>query len=204
MDSSDTFKTVNKTSRGLFKDRGSRFISFLFPVTEESEIKAHLENLKKEYHDARHHCYAYVLGKDGDRWRINDDGEPSGTAGRPVLGQIKSNGLTNVLIVVVRYFGGTLLGVKGLTNAYKLAAADAIANAEIVNHIVYETYRISFPYAALNDVMKILKDEKIKQMDRSFDTECSVVISLRKSSSRRIMNRFSLIEGFISSMISVF
>ena len=204
MSRNDTFLTVLSPTQGLYKEKGSKFISYLFHVETEEEIKEHLVKVKKEHHDARHHCYAYILGKEGENWRANDDGEPSGTGGRPILGQIKSNEITKVLIIVVRYFGGTLLGVSGLANAYKTAAANAIANAHIVQHIIHESWKIEFPYASLNDIMKILKEENIEQSDHKFDLECSLTIKPRQSESKRILEKFSSIEGFKSTMISVY
>jgi len=147
---SDSYRTIEGPSKGLFRDRGSRFIALAYPVRTTDEIKSILEELRKEYHDARHHCYAYMLGPDRQVWRANDDGEPSGSAGRPIMGQINSHELTDILIVVVRYFGGTLLGVSGLINAYKTAAADAISNASIVERRVHVSLRITFPYLVIN------------------------------------------------------
>jgi uncharacterized YigZ family protein len=195
MTSSDTFKTIRSVSGGLYKEKGSRFISAAYHVEDETEIKGIIEAIRKEQHEARHHCYAYIIGKDGLKWRANDDGEPSGTAGRPILGQIKSFGLTNVLIVVSRYFGGTLLGVSGLINAYKQAAESALGNSEIIDQIVYEYYEITFPFSALNDVMKIIKEEDIIQADHSFDLECIIKILVRGSIKEKVMSRFSRIDG---------
>ncbi|MCU0472866.1 MAG: YigZ family protein [Bacteroidales bacterium] len=195
MTSADTYKTIRLASSGVYKDKGSKFISAAYPVSEEPEIKAIIEEVRKEHHEARHHCYAYMLGKDMQTWRANDDGEPSGTAGRPILGQIRSFGLTNVLIVVSRYFGGTLLGVSGLINAYKSAAESALLNAEITDHIINESYDITYPYSAMNDVMKILKEENVIQADHTFDLECRIRIQFRKSSSEKILSRLSRIEG---------
>lgn len=192
---SDTYRTIEGKSEGLFKDRGSRFISLAFPVRSQEEIKEKLEALRKEYHDARHHCYAYVLNPDRQLWRANDDGEPSGTAGKPILGQINSNELTNILIVVIRYFGGTLLGVSGLINAYRTAAAEAIANAHIIELTVKSVYRISFPYLSMNDVMKVLKEEAAGQENHSYGDTCSIEISFRLASAERITDRLSKIEG---------
>jgi len=132
---SDIYKTIKTPSQGIFRDKGSKFIAYAYPVHDQESVKSIIDNLRKEYHDARHHCFAYMIGYQRLVWRINDDGEPSGTAGRPILGQINSNLLTNILIVVIRYFGGTLLGVPGLINAYKTAAAEAIKNAEIIEII---------------------------------------------------------------------
>ena len=141
----DTYKTITADARGLYKDRGSRFIAIAMPVTSQEEIRMKLEALRKEYHDARHHCYAWVLAPDRLTWRVNDDGEPSGTAGRPILGQINSRELTNILVVVIRYFGGTLLGVSGLINAYRSAASDALANANIAERQVMDRWLVTFP-----------------------------------------------------------
>ena len=195
MDNSDTYKTIRSVSEGLFKDKGSRFISFAIPVSDENEVKNHIERIRKEYHDARHHCFAYIIGRDQAVWRANDDGEPSGTAGRPILGQIRAAGLTNVMVVVIRYFGGTLLGVSGLINAYKNAAADAIGKSEIYDHIMNVHYRISFPYPAMNDVMRIIKDEEAGQSDQNFGLDCSLVIFFRASVKEKILERLSRIEG---------
>jgi uncharacterized YigZ family protein len=200
---SDTYKTIKSVSSGLYKEKGSKFVSAAFPVSSESEIKPIIEEIRKEHHEARHHCYAYLLGAKEEIFRANDDGEPSGTAGRPILGQIKSFGLTNVLIVVSRYFGGTLLGVSGLINAYRSAAESALSNGEIIDHIVHEFYEINYPYPAMNDIMKIIKEENIEQSGHSFDLECRITISFRLSARERILTRFSRIEGFKYRFISV-
>jgi len=195
MAADDTFRSVRSEASGLYKEKGSRFISIIYPVSSEAEIKEILENVRKEYHDARHHCYAYILGANQEAWRANDDGEPSGTAGKPILGQIRSAGLTNVIIVVIRYFGGTLLGVSGLINAYRTAAASAISNAEILVNIIHETLELNFPYTAMNDVMKMLKEENIIQSQHSFDLQCNMTISFRSSARERITSRLERIEG---------
>jgi len=195
MSESDIYKTIRSSSAGIYKEKGSRFISAAFPVSDEQEIKPIIEGIRKEHHEARHHCYAYLLGSEQDVWRANDDGEPSGTAGRPILGQIKSFGLTNVLIVVSRYFGGTLLGVSGLINAYKSAAFSALNNAEKIDHIVKESYEVTYPYSAMNDVMKIIKEEEMDQSGHFFDLECRITVALRLSSRQKILDRFSRIEG---------
>ena len=192
---SDNYKTIRSASEGIYKEKGSRFLSFAFPVGSQEEIKPIIEGIRKEYHDARHHCYAYMIGRDRLIWRINDDGEPSGTAGRPILGQINSFGLTNILIVVSRYFGGTLLGVSGLINAYKTAAANAIRNSEIIERTLHEYYIIDFPYISMNDVMKILKEENAGQSEQSFELECSVIINFKVSEREKIVSRLSRIEG---------
>lgn len=193
---SDTYKTIASESKGLFKDRGSRFIAIAIPVSTPEEIKNKLDELRKEYHDARHHCYAWVLSPDRQAWRVNDDGEPSGTAGRPILGQINSRELTNVLIVVVRYFGGTLLGVSGLINAYRSAAEDALENARIIEKHVTERWLVTFPYAAMNDVMKVLKEEGCGQHSHNYTgEECSAEISFRASVSEMVTGRLRKIAG---------
>ena len=191
---SDIYKTIKKPSQGIFRDKGSKFIALAYPVNDQESVKTIIENIRKEYHDARHHCYAYMIGYQRVVWRINDDGEPSGTAGKPILGQINSNALTNILIVVIRYFGGTLLGVPGLINAYKTAAAEAINNAEIIECTVQDHYEINFPYSSMNDVMKILKDESAGQYDQIFDLHCKMVINFRLSSNEKIIGRLSRID----------
>jgi uncharacterized YigZ family protein len=192
---SDIYKTIKSSAQGVYKEKGSRFIAFATPVNNQDEIKSMVDKVRKEYHDARHHCYAYMLGKERLNWRVNDDGEPSGTAGRPILGQINSFGLTNILIVVSRYFGGTLLGVSGLINAYRRAAADAINNAEQIEYTLNEYYEVKYSYISMNDVMKILKEEDAGQSCQSFDLECSIVVNFRHASRDKILNRLSRIEG---------
>ena len=192
---SDNYKTIRSPSEGIYKEKGSRFLAFAFPVVSQEEIKPVIEGIRKEYRDARHHCYAYMIGKERMIWRTNDDGEPSGTAGRPILGQINSFGLTNIMIVVIRYFGGTLLGVSGLTNAYKIAAADAIRNGEIVERTLHEYYEIVFPYISMNDVMKILKEEDTEQSGQSFELECLIIINFRVSDREKIISRLTRVEG---------
>ncbi len=194
MPESDIYRTIKIVSSGLYKEKGSRFISAAFPVSEEPEIKNIIETIRREHHEARHHCYAYLLGAKQEIWRANDDGEPSGTGGRPILGQIRSAGLTNVLIVVSRYFGGTLLGVSGLINAYRSAAESALANAEKIDHVIREFYEINYPYRVMNDVMKIIKEEDIGQSDHLFDLECRIIINFRLSAREKILIRFSRVE----------
>lgn len=192
----DTYKSIASESKGLFKDRGSRFIAIARPVSSQEEIKENLEALRKEYHDARHHCYAWVLTPDRQAWRVNDDGEPSGTAGRPILGQINSRELTNILVVVIRYFGGTLLGVSGLINAYRSAADQALTNARIIEKHLEENWLITFPYSAMNDVMKVLRDEGCVQKSLDYSAEeCSAEIAFRMSQSERITGRLVKIGG---------
>jgi uncharacterized YigZ family protein len=192
---SDSYYTIKSASRGIYKEKGSRFVAYACQVTDTDEIKPVIERIQKENHEAKHHCFAYVIGKDKTTWRVNDDGEPSGTAGRPILGQINSSGLTNILIVVSRYFGGTLLGVSGLINAYRSAAASAIESAEIEERTVNDYYEITYPYISMNDVMKIVKEEKIEQSEQSFDLECKIRISFRTSLREKIIERLDRVSG---------
>ena len=181
----DTYKTLAGPAEGLYKEKGSKFLAFAYPVHNLDEIKAHLEQLRKDYFDARHHCYAYILGPRKDAFRANDDGEPSGTGGRPIHGQLLSADLTDTLIVVVRYFGGILLGASGLANAYKTAARDAIDHATIVEKTIDARYRLGFEYVTMNDVMRILKDYDLKPENPQYDMDCSLEVSVRQSLSVR-------------------
>ena len=192
---SDTYKTLRMPSNGIYKAKGSRFLAFSFPVTSVNDIKPLLDDYRKKYHDARHHCYAYVIGADKSVWRANDDGEPSGTAGKPILGQINSFGLTNVLVIVIRYFGGTLLGTSGLINAYKSAAYESLEKAQVIECTVNEYYKIEFPYSSINRIMKIIKDEDINQSDQVFDLTSSMKINFRASSKERILKKLNEIEN---------
>ena len=191
----DTYKSIPGSAEGLFKDNGSRFISFAFPVETEEEVKEIVGRLRKEYHDARHHCYAYRLGYLGDRFRANDDGEPSGSAGRPILGQIDSRGLSDVLVVVVRYFGGIKLGIPGLIRAYKTSTAEALDKAGAADKTAGNRYRLTFSYDVLPQVMKILKDMDLKQKNQDFGTECSLETWVRLSSESDFTTKLSNING---------
>jgi len=195
MNIDDTYKTIKTPSQGLYKERGSRFIACAFPVSAVEEIKMLLDEYRKKYHDARHQCYAYQLGFEKSIWRINDDGEPSGTAGKPIMGQINSFGLTNILVIVIRYFGGTYLGTTGLIKAYKTAAYEAIRNSEIIECVVKDYYKIEFSYALMDRVMKILKDENISQTNQAFGLDCSININFRTSVKENVLKRFSGIGG---------
>ena len=181
MEQFDAYRSLEGPSEGLYKEKGSRFIALAFPVETEEEVKARVAQIRKEYHDARHHCHAYRLGYKGDVWRASDDGEPSGSAGRPILGQIDSVGLSDVLVVVVRYFGGIKLGVPGLIRAYKTATADALENAVIVQKIAGKNYRIHFDYLSMNAVMKVLKDMDLPQWGQEFGEQCSLCTRVRLS-----------------------
>ena len=188
---------VPAPAEGLFKDNGSRFISFAYPVETEEEVKDIVADLKKKYHDARHHCYAYRLGYLGDKFRANDDGEPSGSAGRPILGQIDSRSLSDTLVVVVRYFGGIKLGIPGLIRAYKTSTAEALDNAGSVEKIAGKWYNVSFGYGEMNQVMKVLKDMDLKQKDQDFGNSCSLKTWVRLSQGEDFLKRLSGISGLI-------
>jgi uncharacterized YigZ family protein len=200
---SGMYKTIKTSSQGIYKEKGSRFISFAYHVSNHDEIKILIDKNRKDHYEARHHCYAFMIGHERSDWRINDDGEPSGTAGRPILGQINSSGLTNILIVVNRYFGGRLLGVSGLITAYRSAAANAISNAQIIEYTLLEYYEITFKYNSMNDVMKILKEEGIGQSDQIFDLECFIKINFRVSDKEKVLKRLSRIEGLKYRFIEI-
>ena len=181
MDLFDAYSSIAAPSEGLFKDNGSRFIALAYPVETEEEVKTIVAGLRKQYHDARHHCYAYRLGYKGDVFRSSDDGEPSGSAGRPILGQIDSAGLSDILVVVVRYFGGIKLGIPGLIRAYKTSTADALAHAQVVEKIAGKWIRLSFGYESMNSVMKVLKEMDLPQRAQDFGAECSLEVRVRLS-----------------------
>ena len=191
----DSYKSIAAPSEGLFKDNGSRFIARAYPVETEEEVKEIVAGLKKEYYDARHHVYAYRLGYKGDKFRANDDGEPSGSSGRPVLGQIDSNNLSDILVVVIRYFGGIKLGIPGLIRAYKTSTADALAQAEIVEKIASKRYKVTFGYMSMNSVMKVFKDMGLEQKNQKFDMECSLETNVRLSLVDSFLERMGDVEG---------
>ena len=176
---SDTYRSIAAPAKGIYKELGSKFLAFAYPVETEEAVKRILDTVRKEYFDARHHCYAWRLGLTGEPYRMNDDGEPSSTAGRPILGQLLSNELSDILVVVVRYFGGTKLGVPGLIRAYKSATQDAIANAEIIEKVAGETLTVTFDYLQMNDVMKVLKDMDITPLSQQFDLRCTLTARVR-------------------------
>ena len=179
----DTFRTIQSMSEGLYKEKGSKFLAFAYPVDSLDEVKQILEQKRKEFYDARHVCYAYMLGAERTDFRANDDGEPSSTAGKPILGQINAAELTNILVIVVRYFGGILLGTGGLTVAYKAAAADAISNAEIVCKTITKKLRISFAYEQTNLAMRLIKELQLDIVERQFDAQLTH-LTLRPTQSR--------------------
>jgi uncharacterized YigZ family protein len=177
----DHYLTITEPAVGEFRDRGSKFFAYAYPVYNEKEWQTHLEALRKEHFKARHHCYAFRLGLDKNNFRANDDGEPSGTAGRPILGQIDALGLTYVLVVVVRYFGGTLLGTSGLINAYKLAAADALQNAQVIERTVEDVYLLDFDYGLMSQVMNVLKKLELDIVAQVFDEKAKISVAIRQS-----------------------
>ncbi|HSJ69847.1 MAG TPA: YigZ family protein [Anditalea sp.] len=191
----DTFLTLKEESEGLYKEKGSKFLAFAYPVNDEEEIKEKLEALRKKYYDARHHCYAYILGKEKENYRANDDGEPNHSAGDPILGQIRSNDLTNVLIVVIRYFGGTKLGVGGLITAYKTAAAEAIISNEIITEIVTKKIKFTFDYLDMNDVMRLIKEFELEIKGQNFDNSCSMTIKVREGNYDQVLYRLNEISS---------
>ena len=190
----DTYKTIAQKSEGIYKEKSSKFLSFAFPVTHIDEIKTILGEFKKTYYDARHICYAYMLGYERNDFRTNDDGEPSGTAGKPILGQINSHELTNVLLVVVRYFGGIKLGTSGLITAYKTAASDAIENSSVIEKTVDEDVSFLFEYPFLNDVMRIVKEENAEIVSQQFDMDCNMTLRIRKSEMPKLSSRLDKVE----------
>ncbi len=191
----DTYKTIVSASEGIYKEKSSKFLAFAIPVNSVEEIKEIIKEYRKKYFDARHVCYAFILGHERTDFRANDDGEPSGTAGRPILGQINSRNLTNVLVVVVRYFGGILLGTGGLVTAYKEAAADALDQAEIVEKTVDEQFTIHFDYILLNDVMRIIKEVNPLVLQQIFDNECKIILSIRKQDAALLSSKLEKITG---------
>lgn len=197
----DTYRTITAPAEGLYKEKGSKFLAFAFPVASVEEVKVHLETLRKKYFDARHHCYAYILGPNKDAFRVNDDGEPSGTGGRPIHGQLLSADLTNTLVVVVRYFGGVLLGASGLANAYKAAARDAIGNATIKECTIDITYRLHFEYPLMNDVMRILKELNLTPYNQVFTLDCRLDVDVRQSLSNRAYDTFAKLYGLRMEII---
>ena len=191
----DTFKTISKPSEGIFKDKGSRFIAYLYPIQSELDIKDIIAELKSIHPKASHHCWALRLSQDRSIFRINDDGEPSGTAGRPILNTLLSFDLTNVIAVVVRYFGGTLLGIPGLINAYKTATNEAIQASEIIEKTVDLVFKIEFSHSVMNEVMKVVKDENIQIFNQSFDLNCTFNLEIRQSQVNKVIDRLEKIEG---------
>ena len=201
----DTYKTIAKKAEALFKDKGSRFIGLAYPVKSESEVKEILVGIKKEYYDATHHCYAYYIGHIGTpATRMNDDGEPSGTAGRPIYGQIMSFDLKNILIVVIRYFGGTKLGVSGLINAYKETAKLTIENADIVEYTIRNVYNIEFDYSLMNVVMQVLKNDVVTIKENGYNNDKALItFEVTRSFSEEITSQLEKIYGVLQKFITI-
>jgi len=191
----DTYKTISAASEGVFKDKGSKFIAYAYPIRTDEEVKNILQNLRSEHPKARHFCWALRLSPDRSIFRIQDDGEPSGTAGRPILNTLLSADITNILIVVVRYFGGTLLGVPGLINAYKTAAAEAIKEADVIEKTVNDVYEITFDYLVMNDVMRLMKEEQLNILDQNFDNSCVIKFEVRKASLNTVLGKLEKIDN---------
>jgi uncharacterized YigZ family protein len=187
----DSYKTIKTPSEGFFKDRGSKFFGYAYPITSEQELKLKIEDLKKEHHTARHHCYAYRLKQDYSVYRANDDGEPTNAAGKPILGQIDAKELTNVGVVVVRYFGGTKLGVGGMMNAYKTAALEALNNAEIIECTIDEEFEISFGYPEMNTVMRFIKDLGVEIIRQKMEMDCKIIFAIRKKEAQKAQDKFT-------------
>ena len=192
---SDTYKTIIAPTEGIYKEKGSKFLSFAIPVSSADEVKEIVKNYRKEYYDSRHVCYAYMLGAERKEFRANDDGEPSGTAGRPILGQINSRELTDILVIVVRYFGGILLGTGGLVVAYKEATTDALDQAEVIEKTVDESISIIFDYVLMNEVMRIIKDTNAQISSQNFEDQCAMQLSIRKQDAGLLSAKLAKIFG---------
>lgn len=183
----DTYKTISAPSTGSYSEKRSKFLAYAFPVQTEAQVKERLTEIQKKHNDARHHCYAYILGPNKDAYRMNDNGEPSGTAGRPIHGQLMSKDLTNTLVIVVRYFGGIKLGVSGLQNAYKIAAKEALDAANIIEKTIDETYEVTFEYLQMNNVMQLMKDPFVTIISQQSDLNCTIRFSVRRREAERIV-----------------
>jgi uncharacterized YigZ family protein len=190
----DLYKTIKEKAEGTYSEKRSKFLAFAIPVSTVDEVKQLVAEYQKKYYDARHVCYAYMLGAERTEFRTNDNGEPSGTAGKPILGQINSNELTNILIIVVRYFGGIKLGTSGLIIAYRMAAAEAINAAEIIEKTVDEDVTFMFEYPLMNDVMKVVKDLEPEIVSQQFDMDCQMTLRIRKGEMERLKERLEKIE----------
>ncbi len=191
----DSYQTISKISVGIFRDKGSKFLAYAYPLKSENEVKEILTKLRNEHTKARHFCWALRLTPDRSVFKLNDDGEPSGTAGRPILNTLLSTDLTNVLVVVVRYFGGTLLGVPGLINAYKTATIAAIKENTLVKKTINDLYQVSFDYLSMNQIMRIVKDENLEIINQEFDTNCLMKFEVRKSHLNTVLGKLEKIEG---------
>ncbi len=190
----DSFQTISKISESLYKEKGSKFIGIALPVRSKGQVKEKLEEIKKKYYDARHHCYAYILKADGSKYRANDDGEPNHSAGDPILGQIKSRELTNTLVVVIRYFGGTKLGVSGLINAYKTAASEALDSNKVVEKLITDTVKFTFTYEEMNEVMKLVSDFELEIINQEFEMECVLTADVIVSKTEELKIKSQLLS----------
>lgn len=199
----DTYQTIAAASEGIYKEKGSKFLAFAYPIFSEEEFKNHLAQLKKDYHDARHHCYAFKLGLTENEYRYSDDGEPNNSAGKPIYGQILSKNLTNVGIVVVRYFGGTKLGVGGLVTAYKEAAADALQNARIIEQTVNNFYQILFDYPVMSEVMTFIKKHDLEVSNQVFENDCLIEFNIRQNEAGFVVNELEKMEGLKIKFVRV-
>lgn len=191
----DTYFTLEEASEGTFRDKGSKFIAYAFPFKDESQLKDIIANIKSLHPKARHHCWAYRLSTDRSVFRINDDGEPSGTAGRPILNVLLSVDVTNIIVIVVRYFGGTLLGVPGLINAYKTATQEALNAATIVQKTVNDIYKVTFDYVQMNAIMRIVKEENVTILDQQYDNTCILKLEIRKMHVNIVIGKLEKVEG---------
>lgn len=191
----DSYLSIAGESKSIYREKASKFIGIAIPTSTELEAKSHLDRIRKEFFDANHHCYAYRLGFENVLYRTNDDGEPSGSAGKPIYGQILSKDISDILIVVVRYFGGTKLGVPGLINAYRTSAKEAIDNGELVEKLVTVKFRINFTYPAMNEVMRILKEERVQILGQGYETACNIDFQVRKSHADGIQVRLNRLNN---------
>ena len=197
MEEIDIYRTILKTSEGFFKDKGSKFYAYAFAVKNDTEIQERRNEIRKKHHDARHHVYAYRTGVEKDTFYSSDDGEPANSSGPPILGQIRSADLTNILIIVVRYFGGTKLGIPGLINAYKTAALESINNSKIIKKTIGKEISLSFNYPLMNSVMRILKDDDIEILNQEFTESCKIDIKIKKSKYEQIVSKLELLRDLV-------
>lgn len=197
----DSYKTITSPAEGFFKDKGSKFISYAYPIRNENDAKVFLAELRELHPKAVHHCYAYRLGLDRMSYRMSDDGEPSGTAGRPILNTLYSRDITNILVVVVRYFGGTLLGVPGLIHAYKTATEIALDEAEVITSHLFNIYELVFSYVQMNDVMRIVKEMELPVTEQQFNMECRMAVEVRTTLVERFVSRCEQVEGLVVKLM---
>jgi uncharacterized YigZ family protein len=191
----DTYKTIKATAQGIYREKGSKFLAFAQPVSSEDQAKAMLETYRRQFHDAHHHCFAWAIGPTRELQRMNDDGEPYGTAGKPIFGQILSFGLTNLSVVVVRYFGGTKLGAGGLVSAYKAAAREALGSAAIITKTINEVFEVVFGYPETNEVMRVISDNDMKILESHYTDVCRLILAIRKKNALLAAQSFSVISN---------